>query len=104
MIINAVEAIRGVSDGPRELIICTAQDVSSSGVLVTVQDTGPGMKPESLKRLFDPFYTTKAGGMGMGLSICRSIVEAHGGRVWANSAQGCGATVQFTLPVGGATA
>ncbi|MEH2513316.1 signal transduction histidine kinase [Nitrobacteraceae bacterium AZCC 1564] len=99
LIINAVEAIKGMSDGPRELIICTARDTSSSAVLVTVQDTGPGMKPESLNRLFDPFYTTKPGGMGMGLSICRSIVEAHGGRVWATSSQGVGATVQFTLPV-----
>lgn len=99
LIINAVEAVRGMSGGPRELIIYTAQDKSSNGVLVTVQDTGPGLKPETLNRLFDPFYTTKLGGMGMGLSICRSIVEAHGGRVWASSTQGCGATVQFTLPV-----
>lgn len=104
LIINAVEAIRGISGGPRELIICTARDASSSGVLVSVQDTGPGMKPESLKRLFDPFYTTKPGGMGMGLSICRSIVEAHGGRVSASSSQGCGATIQFTLPVSGSAA
>jgi signal transduction histidine kinase len=69
-------------------------------VLVAVQDSGPGLSPEGFERLFDPLYTTKPGGMGMGLSICRSIVEAHGGRVWASRAAGPGVTVQFTLPVG----
>ena len=82
LIINAVEAMSGVSEGPRELLISTAKD-ASSGVLVAVQDSGPGLNPESFDRLFDAFYTTKPGGMGMGLSICRSIVEAHGGRIWA---------------------
>jgi len=72
-----------------------------AGVLVTVQDSGPGLNPESFERLFDPFYTTKPDGMGMGLSICRSIVEAHGGRVWASrTGGGRGAIIQFTLPVG----
>ena len=100
LIINAVEAMSGVSEGSRELLIGTRED-ALSGVLVAVQDSGPGLNPESFDRLFDPFYTTKPGGMGMGLSICRSIVEAHGGRIWASRTAGPGVTVQFTLPVGG---
>ncbi len=99
VILNAVEAMSGVSEGSRELRIGTEPD-ASGGVLVTVQDSGPGLHPESVDRLFDAFYTTKPGGMGMGLSICRSIVEAHGGQIWAARAAGPGATVQFTLPVG----
>jgi signal transduction histidine kinase len=99
LIINAVEAMSGVSEGSRELLIGTGKD-ASSGVLVAVQDSGPGLNPENFDRLFDAFYTTKPGGMGMGLSICRSIVEAHGGRLWASRTAGPGATVQFTLPVG----
>jgi len=66
-------------------------------VLVTVQDSGPGLSSEGFDRLFDAFYTTKPGGMGMGLSICRSIVEQHGGRIWASRKTGPGATIQFTL-------
>jgi C4-dicarboxylate-specific signal transduction histidine kinase len=99
LIINAVEAMSGVSEGSRELLIGTGKD-ASGGVLVAVQDSGPGLNPESVDRLFDAFYTTKPGGMGMGLSICRSIVEAHGGQIWASRTAGPGATVQFTLPVG----
>jgi NO-binding membrane sensor protein with MHYT domain len=99
LIINAVEAMSGVSGGSRELLISTGRD-ASSGLVVAVQDSGPGLNPESFDRLFDPFYTTKPAGMGMGLSICRSIVEAHGGRVWASRTSGPGVTVQFTLPVG----
>jgi signal transduction histidine kinase len=99
LIINAIEAMSGVSDGSRELLIGTERD-ASGGVLVAVQDSGPGLNPESFDRLFDAFHTTKPGGMGMGLPICRSIVEAHGGRVWASRTDGRGATVQFTLPVG----
>src|SRR5437870_249712 len=99
VILNAVEAMSGVSEGARELRIGTGQD-AAGGVLVTVQDSGPGLYPESVDRLFDAFYTTKPGGMGMGLSICRAIVEAHGGQIWAAGAAGPGATVQFTLPVG----
>ena len=97
LIINAVEAMSGVSERSRELLISTGQDASGA-VLVTVQDSGPGLNPESFDRLFDPFYTTKPGGMGMGLSICRSIVEAHGGRIWASRTAGPGAAIQFTLP------
>jgi signal transduction histidine kinase len=67
-------------------------------VRVAVQDTGPGLNPEKLGRLFEPFYTTKQNGMGMGLSICRSIVEAHGGRLWATGLASQGALFQFTIP------
>jgi signal transduction histidine kinase len=98
LIINAIEAMTGISDGSRKLLIGTRKD-ASGGVLVTVQDSGPGLSPDSLDRLFDAFYTTKPGGMGMGLSICRSIVEAHGGRLWTASHDGPGATFQFTLPI-----
>jgi NO-binding membrane sensor protein with MHYT domain len=97
LIINAVEAMSGVSEGSRGLLIGTGKDASGR-VLVAVQDSGPGLNPESFERLFDSFYTTKPGGMGMGLSICRSIVEAHGGRIWATPNAGPGTTVQFTLP------
>jgi C4-dicarboxylate-specific signal transduction histidine kinase len=97
LIMNAVEAMADVSNGSRDLLIRTAGDISN-GVLVTVRDSGPGLTPESLERLFDPFYTTKPGGMGMGLSICRSIIEAHGGRVWAAATAPRGASFQFTLP------
>jgi len=99
LIINAVQAMSGVSEGSRELLIGAGKD-ASGGVLVAVQDSGPGLNPESFDRLFDAFYTTKPGGMGMGLSICRSVVEAHAGRIWASRTAGPGATVQFTLPVG----
>jgi PAS domain S-box-containing protein len=99
LIINAVEAMGGVSKGSRELLIATGKH-APGGVLVAVRDSGPGLSPESVDRLFDAFYTTKPGGMGMGLSICRSIVEAHGGRIWASRTDGSGATIQFILPVG----
>ena len=78
--------------------------MNRAAVLVAVQDSGPGLNPESLDRLFDAFYTTKPQGMGMGLSICRSIIEAHGGRLWATANEGRGATFQFTLPTGGGRA
>jgi len=97
LMVNAVEAMSSVSEGSRELLIGTGKD--PSGVLVTVRDSGPGLSPESFDRLFDAFYTTKPSGMGMGLSICRSIVEAHGGRIWASRGVGPGATFQFTLPL-----
>jgi C4-dicarboxylate-specific signal transduction histidine kinase len=98
LIINAVEAMSSVSERARELLISTGSD-PSGGVLVTVRDSGPGLRPESFGRLFDAFYTTKPNGMGMGLSICRSIIEAHGGRIWASRGVGPGATLQFTLPL-----
>jgi C4-dicarboxylate-specific signal transduction histidine kinase len=99
LIINAVEAMSEVGEGSRELLIGTAKDASNA-VLVAVRDSGPGLDPEGLSRLFDAFYTTKPGGMGMGLSICHSIIEAHGGRLWATANVPQGAVFQFTLPVG----
>jgi NO-binding membrane sensor protein with MHYT domain len=98
LIINAVEAMNGVSEGSHELLIGTGKD-ASGGVLVTVQDSGPGLNPESFEHLFESFYTTKPSGTGMGLSICRSIVEAHGGRIWATPNAGPGITMQFALPI-----
>ena len=97
LIVNAVEAMSEADDGPRELLISTAVE-ESNGLRVEVRDSGPGLSPESLAHLFDPFYTTKAGGMGMGLSICRSIIEAHGGRIWAAANAPRGAVFYFTLP------
>jgi C4-dicarboxylate-specific signal transduction histidine kinase len=80
LIVNAVQSMSGVEDGNRELHISTVSS-EPKGVCVAVRDTGAGLRPESLPRLFEPFYTTKSDGMGMGLSICRSIIEAHGGRL-----------------------
>jgi PAS domain S-box-containing protein len=101
LIMNAIEAMSGVGNASRGLLIGTGLE-ASGGVLVSVQDSGPGLDVEGLGRLFDAFYTTKPGGMGMGLSICRSIVEAHGGRIWASRNVGPGVTLQFTLPVASA--
>jgi signal transduction histidine kinase len=93
-----MEAMQSVTDRPRELVIRSRQDEAQQ-VLVSVTDCGVGMPAESEDRLFDAFFTTKATGMGMGLSICRSIIEAHGGRLWATANLPHGATFQFTLPV-----
>jgi C4-dicarboxylate-specific signal transduction histidine kinase len=98
LILNAVQAMSGVREGSRTLRISTGPE-AAGGVLVSVQDSGPGLPPERVDRLFEAFYTTKPGGMGMGLSICRSIVEAHGGQIWAARTAGPGATMQFTLPL-----
>jgi PAS domain S-box-containing protein len=102
LILNAVEAMSGSDEGSRELLISTEED-GANGVRIAVRDWGPGLKPESLDRLFNAFYTTKPDGMGMGLSICRSIIEAHGGRVWAATNVPQGAVLQFTLPQQGET-
>jgi signal transduction histidine kinase len=99
LIMNAAEAMSDASEQSRDLLIATAED-KPGGVRVEVRDSGPGLSRESLERLFDPFYTTKRGGMGMGLSICRSIIEAHGGQVGATANVPRGATFHFTLPVG----
>jgi PAS domain S-box-containing protein len=96
LILNAVEAMSGLDEGARELRISTTAD-ASSGVLVAVRDTGPGLDPTVVNRLFEPFYTTKPEGMGMGLAICHSIIEAHGGRLWASANEPRGAVFQFTL-------
>jgi signal transduction histidine kinase len=97
LILNAIQSMSGVEDGNRELHISTGS-IEPEGVCVAVRDTGHGLRPESLPRLFEPFYTTKPDGMGMGLSICRSIIEAHGGRLWATRCEPRGALFQFTIP------
>jgi PAS domain S-box-containing protein len=96
LILNAVEAMGTVESGPRELLISTEQH--HTGVLVAVRDSGPGIDPAHLERVFEAFYTTKSRGVGMGLSICRSIIDAHGGRLWAEANEPRGAMFQFTLP------
>jgi signal transduction histidine kinase len=96
LILNAVEAMSSVEAGARELSIGTEQD--HNGVVVAVRDSGPGIDPHLLDRVFEAFYTTKSKGMGMGLSICRSIIEAHGGRLWAEANEPRGAVFQFTVP------
>jgi PAS domain S-box-containing protein len=97
LIVNAIQSMSGAEDGNRELHISTVS-IEPEGVCVAVRDTGHGLRPESLPRLFEPFYTTKPDGMGMGLSICRSIIEAHGGRLWATRCEPRGALFQFTIP------
>jgi PAS domain S-box-containing protein len=99
LIVNAIEATSGANEEARDLLISTEKD-ASNGVLVAVRDSGPGLDAEGLSRLFDAFYTTKRDGMGMGLSICRSIIEAHGGRIWATANVPRGAAFHFTLPAG----
>jgi PAS domain S-box-containing protein len=96
LILNAVEAMGAVDTGARELLISTERE--QTGVLVAVRDSGPGIDPTHLERMFEAFYTTKSGGTGMGLSICRSIIDAHGGRLWAGANQPHGAVFWFTLP------
>jgi PAS domain S-box-containing protein len=96
--LNAVEAMSGVDEGAREMRIGTARE-ASNGVLVSVRDLGPGLDPRNVDRLFEAFYTTKLDGLGMGLAICRSIIEAHGGRLWATANEPRGAVFQFTLPL-----
>ncbi|WP_456734287.1 AAA family ATPase [Bradyrhizobium sp. USDA 3364] len=96
LILNAAEAMSSVEEGARELLISTEEDQTS--VLVAVRDSGPGIDPEDLDRVFDAFYTTKSGGTGMGLSICRSIILAHEGKLWAEPNEPRGAVFQFTLP------
>jgi signal transduction histidine kinase len=98
LIVNAIEAMCG-TDGPRELLISSEKD-RSAGVIITVRDSGPGLDSMNLHQIFDAFYTTKPKGMGMGLAISRSIIEAHGGRLYGIPNAGRGATFQFTLPVG----
>jgi C4-dicarboxylate-specific signal transduction histidine kinase len=96
LILNAAEAMGSVGEEPRELLISTEQ--CHTGVLVAVRDSGPGIDPTQLERVFEAFYTTKSRGVGMGLSICRSIIDAHGGRLWAEVNEPRGAIFQFTLP------
>jgi C4-dicarboxylate-specific signal transduction histidine kinase len=97
LIINAIEAMSGTAAGPRELLISTGT-AEPGGVLVAVRDSGPGLAPAAPERLFEAFYTTKENGLGLGLSICRSIIEAHGGRLWASANEPRGAIFHFTVP------
>jgi signal transduction histidine kinase len=98
LVINGIEAMQYVTDRQRELVIRSRQDEKQL-VLVSVTDCGVGISAEDADRLFTAFFTTKSSGMGMGLSICRSIMEAHGGRLWVTANVPHGATFQFTLPV-----
>jgi C4-dicarboxylate-specific signal transduction histidine kinase len=97
LVMNGIEAMQSVTDRPRELLIRSLQDETQQ-VLVSVTDCGVGISAENADRLFNAFFTTKSSGMGMGLSICRSIVEAHGGRLSVSGNVGSGATFQFVLP------
>jgi signal transduction histidine kinase len=99
LVMNGIEAMQSVEDRPRELVIRSAQDETQQ-VRVSVTDRGVGFSVENADRLFTAFFTTKSNGMGMGLAICRSIIEAHNGRLWATANLPHGCTFQFTLPVG----
>jgi C4-dicarboxylate-specific signal transduction histidine kinase len=99
LIINAIEAMSSVSEGPRELLISSSK--AEAGLFVTVRDSGPVLGAGALERVFDAFYTTKPGGLGLGLSICRAIVEAHCGHLWASPNGTRGAIFQFTVGEGG---
>lgn len=98
LITNAIEAMSEINEGDRELLISARTD-DSNNVVVTFRDTGPGLDPNSADRVFEAFYTTKSEGMGMGLAICHSIIEAHGGRMWAGANDPRGAVFQFSMPV-----
>jgi PAS domain S-box-containing protein len=98
LIINAIEAMSSTGQAARELLITTGRNASNN-VLVSVRDSGPGLDPKTIDRLFDAFFTTKSKGMGMGLAICQSIIEVHGGRMWAGPNEPRGAVFQFTLPL-----
>jgi signal transduction histidine kinase len=97
LILNAIEAMGSVEAGAREVTISTEQN-QRDDVLVAVRDSGPGIGPEQVERVFEAFYTTKPSGTGLGLSICRSIIDAHGGRLWAEANEPRGAAFRFTLP------
>jgi signal transduction histidine kinase len=97
LVMNGLEAMSTVMDRPRELLI-RSERTGSDGVLVAVQDSGSGLDPQTLDRIFDAFYTTKPTGLGLGLAISHRIIQAHGGRLWAERNPGHGATLQFILP------
>jgi signal transduction histidine kinase len=96
---NAIEALSSVGAGPRVLRV-SAELGAVPEVVIAVRDSGPGLEPQHLDRLFEAFYTTKPQGLGLGLAISRRIIEVHGGRLWATANEGRGATFQFTLPIG----
>ena len=97
LIVNALQATSGVSDDTRDVLVRTKK-AAQNKVYLGVQDTGPGLNKEILPHLFEPFYTSKPNGMGMGLAISRSIIEAHHGRLWATGCEPRGALFQFTIP------
>ena len=97
LILNAIEAMINLDDDARELVVSTKSS-PAEGLLVAVSDSGPGVAPEDRERIFESFYTTKGGGLGLGLSICRSIIDAHAGRLWVDARQPRGAIFRFTLP------
>jgi signal transduction histidine kinase len=97
LLLNASDAMSGVDDRPRQLVIRTERD-EDDRVRLSVQDTGVGLEPQGVERLFEAFYTTKSGGMGIGLSVSRSIIESHHGRLWAAPNDGPGATFSFSIP------
>ena len=99
LILNGIEAMRDITDRPRRLVV-RSEMRGADEALVAVRDEGAASIPKNLRRIFDVFFTTKPQGMGMGLHISRSIVEAHGGRLWADANRNFGATFQFTLPAG----
>jgi signal transduction histidine kinase len=103
LVMNGVEAMASVADRPRELLIYSHQD-GSDKILVAVRDSGTELHSENLDRFFEPFFSTKPKGMGMGLAISRSIIESHGGRLWAVPNDGPGVTFTFALPVESASA
>jgi C4-dicarboxylate-specific signal transduction histidine kinase len=98
LILNALEAMSATSEGSRKILITTGK-TETDDVLVAVRDSGPGFAPATLENLFKAFHTTKPNGLGLGLSICRSIVEGHGGQLWASANSPRGAVFQFTLPI-----
>ena len=98
LIMNGIDAMSYVSDRPREMIIVAVKDLPDE-IRVSLRDSGTGFKAQDVDRLFEAFYTTKPQGIGVGLSISRSIIEAHGGRMWAVQNETLGATFQFTLPI-----
>ena len=98
LLINAMDAVKGQPSDNRRIVVAS-HTRDATAVEITVSDSGTGIDPSESEKIFDPFYTTKPGGMGMGLAICRSIVEKHGGRLWAERAPGGGTRFSFTLPV-----
>jgi C4-dicarboxylate-specific signal transduction histidine kinase len=100
LVSNAIEAMSSAATGSRVLRL-RSEATESGDCVVAIEDSGPGIEPETLKRIFEPFFTSKSKGMGMGLSICRSIIEAHGGRLWVSGNTPTGAVFQFVLPGAG---